>query len=80
MTVKKQTIQGVVTSDKMALTVVVKATVLKRHPLYHKQYRSSKRYKAHNPENQYHVGDTVQIEACRPLSKDKRWIVISKVK
>ncbi len=75
-----KTLQGEIVSDKMDKTVVVKVTVVKRHPKYHKQYTSSKRYKAHSETNEYHVGDTVEIEETKPLSKEKRWAVIRKVK
>ncbi len=69
---------GIVMSDKMDKTVVVEVTRLYAHPKYKKYVKSSKRYKAHDPENQYHTGDKVVIQESRPLSKDKRWIVIEK--
>jgi small subunit ribosomal protein S17 len=52
---------------------------LKMQEKYKKQYKVSKRYKAHDEEGQYHVGDKVVIQETRPISKDKRWIVISKI-
>ena len=72
---KKQLI-GIVVSDKMQKTRVVKVETLKTHPKYKRRYRSHKKYKAHDAENQYHVGDRVVIEEARPMSKDKHWIII----
>ena len=77
---QKSTIQGVVVSDKMDKTVVVKVTIKKRHDKYHKQYTTSRPYKAHDEQNEYHVGDTVEISESRPLSKEKKWVVIRKIK
>ncbi len=76
---KKQQITGKVVSDKMDKTVVVEVVARKRHPKYHKTYTVSKRFKAHSPENSYHTGDMVIIESTRPISKDKKFIVIKKV-
>jgi len=76
---KARKLTGVVTSDKMVKTVVVQVGRLKMHPKYKKQYKVSKKYKAHDEERQYHVGDKVVIQETRPISKDKRWIVVSKV-
>lgn len=73
-------LKGIVTSDKMDKTAVVEITRLKKEPRYKKFYKVSTKYKAHDPENQYKVGDEVMIELTRPMSKDKRWIVIEKVK
>ena len=72
--------EGEVVSDKMDKTIVVKVTSIKTHPKYKKQYKSSKKYKAHDEKNEYKVGDTVVIQECRPLSADKRYRVIKKVK
>jgi small subunit ribosomal protein S17 len=74
----KRKLKGEVVSDKMEKTVVVKVNRFKLHPTYKKRYRVSKNYKAHDPRNQYKVGDKVEIEECRPLSKDKRWRVVNK--
>ena len=65
---------GVVVSDKMDKTVVVRVDVLKTHPKYRKKYKVSKRYKAHNEGNKFKTGDKVMIRETRPLSRDKRWI------
>lgn len=67
--------EGVVVSDKMDKTVVVSVETMKRHPLYGKTVRRSKKFKAHDEENRCVVGDVVRIRETRPLSKDKRWVV-----
>jgi len=77
--VKKQNITGTVVSDKMDKTVVIEVSVKKRHPKYKKAYTVTKRFKAHDEKNEYHVGDKVVIESTRPISKDKKFKVISKV-
>ncbi len=77
-TVKRQQMTGVVVSDKMDKTVVVKVDSKKRHPKYHKSYTVSKKFKAHDAENQYHTGDKVVIEAIAPLSREKKFQVIKK--
>ena len=76
---KSRELKGVIVSDKMTKTVVVEILRLKKHPKYQKYFKVTKRYKAHNPENQFHTGDKVIIKETRPLSKDKRWIVINKI-
>ncbi|MBI4133304.1 30S ribosomal protein S17 [Candidatus Uhrbacteria bacterium] len=73
-------LQGIVVSDRMAKTIVVRVDRMKEHPKYRKQYRMSQRYKVHDEKNDYHVGDVVEFEECRPISRDKRWRVIGKVK
>ena len=75
---KKQLI-GIVVSDKMDKTCVVKVETLKTHPKYKRRYRSHKKYKVHDVENQYHIGDKVVIEEMRPMSKDKRWKMVKRV-
>jgi small subunit ribosomal protein S17 len=67
---------GVVVSDKMDKTIVVETVRLKTHPKYRKQYKVSKRYKAHDEKNQFKEGDKVVIVETRPLSKDKKWIAL----
>ena len=69
--------QGVVVSDKMDKTVVVNVERKFPHPLYKKYIKRSKRYHAHDENNTHKVGDTVSIQECRPLSKTKRWEVVS---
>lgn len=69
--------EGVVVSDKMNKTVVVAVESLVKHPLYGRRMRRTKRYKAHDEQNQCRTGDRVRIEETRPLSKDKNWRVIA---
>ncbi|WP_013324980.1 30S ribosomal protein S17 [Gloeothece verrucosa] len=66
---------GVVVSDKMDKTVVVAIENRTRHPKYRKIVVQTKKYKAHDEENQCKTGDRVRIQETRPLSKTKRWIV-----
>nr|WP_272210483.1 30S ribosomal protein S17 [Marinicella sp. W31]MDC2876370.1 30S ribosomal protein S17 [Marinicella sp. W31] len=73
----KRILQGVVVSDKNDKTVVVRVERRFAHPLMQKTVRRSKKYKAHDAENQYKIGDSVVIEECAPISKDKRWTVVS---
>ncbi|MFN7088596.1 MAG: 30S ribosomal protein S17 [Candidatus Paceibacteria bacterium] len=77
--VKKRRLEGVVVSDKMQKTVVVAVERIKEHPKYKKRYKVTRRFKAHDEKNEYHVGDKVIIEECRPLSKEKRWRVVKKL-
>ena len=72
----KRTMRGVVVSDKMDKTVVVKIERRVRHPLYGKILWRSKKYKAHDESNACSEGDVVVIEECQPMSRDKRWLVI----
>ncbi|MCD6410675.1 30S ribosomal protein S17 [bacterium] len=72
----KRTMTGVVVSDKMDKTVVVKVEKIKIHPKFKKHYRVHKKYKAHDEKNQCKEGDLVVIEESRPLSKEKRWRVV----
>jgi small subunit ribosomal protein S17 len=69
----KRTIKGVVVSNKMDKTIVVKAERLVKHPVFHKYVRKHLKYKAHDEKNQSKLGDTVLIIESRPLSKEKRW-------
>lgn len=70
--------EGEVVSDKMAKTIVVLVERTKIHPLYKKRYKVSRKYKVHDPKEEYKVGDKVNFVECRPLSKDKRWRVLYK--
>ena len=72
----KQRLQGIVVSDKMQKTVVVKVERVKEHPKYKKRYKVHKKYKAHDEKEKCKVGDKVVIEECRPISKEKRWRVV----
>ena len=74
-----QSMQGTVVSNKMDKTVVVRVDIRKRHPKYHKSYTVSKKFKAHDEENTYSVGDVVVIEQTRPYSREKKFKVIKKV-
>ncbi len=71
---------GKVVKDKMNKTVVVECVNARRDPLYGKYVRSKTRYKAHDETNQYKVGDHVEIQEHRPISRDKRFIVVRLVK
>jgi small subunit ribosomal protein S17 len=72
-----RTFDGVVVSDKNDKTIVVKVESVKKHPKYQKRYTVSQKYKVHDEKNQFHVGDKVKFVECRPLSRDKRWRVIT---
>lgn len=67
--------QGVVISNKMDKTVVVKVADYEPHPRYKKIIESNKHYKAHDAQNVCNIGDTVRIIETRPISKDKKWAV-----
>ena len=73
----KETKVGKVVSTSMDKTIVVLTETYKKHPLYKKRVKYSKKYKAHDEENKAKVGDTVRIAACRPLSKTKRYVLDS---
>lgn len=72
----RKTRVGVVTSDKMEKTVVVSVETLVEHPLYKKRIKQTKKFKAHDEQNQCKAGDKVRIMETRPMSKDKRWRVV----
>ncbi|AQX18189.1 SSU ribosomal protein S17P [Bartonella sp. CDC_skunk] len=72
----KRILQGVVVSDKSDKTVVVKVERRYSHPLLQKTVRQSKKYKAHDENNQFKIGDRIFIQESKPISKDKRWIVV----
>lgn len=73
-----KTFQGVVVSDKADKTIVVSVPRFIKHPKYKKFYKINKKYKAHDEHNTYKIGDSVKIQECRPISKDKTFIVINK--
>ncbi len=75
----KKYFQGVVVSDKMKKTIVVRVDRMKLHAKYQKQYQQSRKFKVHDEKGEYKVGDVVRFVETRPLSKDKRWRVIGKV-
>ena len=74
---ERKTREGVVVSDAMAKTRVVRIERVFRHPRYQRVVKTSKKLKAHDENNESHVGDRVIIEETRPLSKDKRWRIRS---
>ena len=72
----KKIYTGKVVSNKMDKTIVVAVTRLFQHPVYKKTVKRVTKFKAHDEQNKCNVGDTVKIIPARPLSKEKRWIVI----
>ena len=72
----KRVLQGVVVSDKNAKTVVVQVERRYTHPLFKKTVRRSKKFHAHDEDDTFKVGDIVRIEESRPISKNKRWVVL----
>jgi len=73
----KRILQGTVTSDKNDQTVTVLVERRFTHPVLKKTIRKTKKYRAHDAENQFKAGDTVRIEECAPISKTKRWRVVT---
>lgn len=73
MEARKKSFNGIVVSDKMDKTIVVKVTNRTLHPLYKKYVTSTKKIKAHDEKNDAHVGDTVRVVECRHYSKDTCW-------
>ena len=76
----KRLLQGVVVSDKNAKTVVVEVERRYTHPLLKKTVRRSKKYHAHDENDVFKIGDLVSIEESRPISKNKRWVVVGEPK
>ena len=72
----KRTLQGVVVSDKQNKTLVVRVERRYTHPLFKKTVRRSKKFHAHDEDETFKVGDLVFIEESRPISKNKRWVVL----
>lgn len=77
---QRKRLTGVVTSNKMDKTVVVAVTRKKRHPMYGKVITTDKKYMAHDENNECNEGDRVEIIESRPLSRRKRWSLVSIVK
>ncbi len=75
----KRILQGTVTSDANAQTVTISVERRFKHPVLAKTIRKSKKYRAHDENNEYKVGETVRIQECAPKSKTKRWEVIERV-
>ena len=74
---QRKRLVGVVTSDKMDKTVIVEVTTKKRHPVYGKVLRLRKKYQAHDEANECRIGDRVQIIESQPISRHKRFAVVS---
>jgi small subunit ribosomal protein S17 len=72
----RRRLTGRIVSDKMDKTVTVLVERRVQHPLYNKFVGRSKKYHAHDEKNEYHTGDLVMIEECRPIAKTKAWRVI----
>ncbi len=68
--------QGVVSSDKMDKTITVTVKWKEKHPIYQKFVNKTKKYHAHDENQECHIGDTVRIRETRPLSKTKRWRLV----
>ena len=77
MTENKKIRSGVVVSDKMDKSIVVKIETVVKHPLYKRTIRRSKKFKAHDEQNRPRTGDYVSIIECRPISKTKTWRLLS---
>ena len=73
---QRKTLVGRVVSDKMDKTITVVVETKRNHPVYGKRINYSKKYKAHDENNECNVGDTVRVMETRPLSKDKRWRLV----
>ena len=76
-TVLRRSFTGVVVSDKMDKTIVVRVDRTVVHPKYGKRYVQSRKYKVHDETNAHKTGETVSFVECRPLSRDKRWRVVT---
>ena len=74
---RKQSKTGVVVSDKMDKTIVVKVERQFMHPLYKKTVRKHKKFKAHDDNNEAKIGDVVRIKEHKPFSKDKKWLLVN---
>ena len=73
----KRILQGKVVSDKNAQTVTVQVERRFTDPVMKKTVRRTKKYRAHDPQERFHVGDVVRIQECAPVSKTKRWEVVA---
>lgn len=72
-----KTLTGIVTSDKADKTIVITVTSRETHPIYGKQYTVSRKYTAHDEQNEAHAGDRVTIKETRPISKNKSFTLVS---
>ena len=75
----KRQLTGIIVSDKMDKTVVVKVERIKKHSKYKRRFKVHKKYKAHDEKNEYKKEDKVVIEETKPLSRDKQWKVVKKI-
>jgi small subunit ribosomal protein S17 len=73
----KRILSGVVTGDQNEQTVTVSVQRSFQHPVLKKIIRKSKTYRAHDAKNQFKIGDQIRIEECKPISKTKRWMVLT---
>lgn len=76
---KPKILKGIIVSDKMTKTRVVEVERYFKMPKYGKYIRRSKKFKAHDEKNEFKVGEKVKIQETRPISKDKRWKIISRI-
>lgn len=74
----KRTLKGIVISDKMDKSVVVRVDRVKTHPIYHKKYNVSTKFIAHDESGEHKIGEEVEIEETKPISKNKRWKIVEK--
>ena len=73
---RRKFLSGVVLSDKMDKTRVVQVRWASKHAMYTKTIRRAKKFKAHDEKNESHIGDKVEMMETRPISKDKRWVIV----
>ncbi|MBO5518268.1 MAG: 30S ribosomal protein S17 [Firmicutes bacterium] len=73
---RRKTLVGIVTSNKMDKSIVVSIEETRRHPLYGKSTKITKKFMAHDENNECQIGDKVRIMETRPLSKSKRWRLV----
>ncbi len=76
----KRQLTGIIVSNKMSKTVVVKVERVKKHPKYQQRFKVHKKYKVHDEKSEFKLGDKVIIEETRPLSKWKSWRVVKTLK
>ena len=79
-TTQHRLLEGGVTSAKMQATVVVRVDRRVAHEKYGKYIKKTRKFKVHNPDGKAKLGDTIEFEECRPLSRDKRWRYVATVK
>ena len=77
---RRKVLEGIVVSDKMNKTRVVQVRWATKHPKYQKIVRRASKYKAHDEKNESKMGDVVHLMETRPISKDKRWVILNIIK